>query len=101
MQRIPEPELMDEAEQAQAYAEPGTRVMVMDLLRPASVTAANDLVAQYAADAPQVLRQDFYRSLLAAYRPQEIVLQLSRAGLAPLDVQVVSERHWLVSGRLD
>lgn len=83
-----------------AYAGTGSRVMVMDLLRPASLAAASALAAQYAA-APDVLRRDFYNSLLAAYRPDEIVRQLQCAGLAQLEVGVISDRHWLVGGRLD
>ncbi len=82
------------------YASVGTKVLVMDLLRPQSESEAQDLVAQYAADAPQVLRKDFYNSLLAAYRPDEIKHQLQQAGLDKLTVQVVSDRHWQVVGRL-
>jgi cyclopropane fatty-acyl-phospholipid synthase-like methyltransferase len=81
-----------------AYAADGCRVLVMDLLRPDSPAAAEALVAQYAADAPPVLRQDFHNSLLAAYRPDEVAAQLARAGLEGLEVQVVSDRHWQVSG---
>jgi len=81
-----------------ARAEDACRVLVMDLLRPESPAAAEELVAQYAADAPPVLRQDFHNSLLAAYRPDEVEAQLARAGLEWLEVRVVSDRHWQVSG---
>ncbi len=82
------------------YSEPGTKVVVMDLLRPADTDAARFLVEQYAADAPDILRSDFYNSLLAAYRPDEIEAQLAEAGLNGLQVRVVSDRHWLVSGQI-
>lgn len=82
------------------YSEPGTKVMVMDLLRPADTEAAHSLVNQHAADAPEILRADFYNSLLAAYRPDEIEKQLDMAVLKALQVQVVSDRHWLVSGQI-
>lgn len=83
-----------------AYGDSGARVMVMDLLRPASVAAARALEQAYAADAPPVLRQDFFNSLLAAYRPEEVADQIQRSGLKGLAVDVISDRHWLVSGQL-
>ena len=81
-------------------AAPGAAVLVMDLLRPASTEAAQALVDAHAADAPGVLRRDFYHSLLAAYRPQEVLRQLQEAGLAGLALQPVSDRHWACWGRV-
>jgi cyclopropane fatty-acyl-phospholipid synthase-like methyltransferase len=80
---------------------PGTRVMVMDLCRPADRQAAQTLLERYAADAPTVLRHDFYHSLLAAYRVEEIKRQLTNAGLAMLEVKVVSDRHWMAVGLVE
>jgi trans-aconitate methyltransferase len=74
-------------------------VFVMDLLRPASADEARRLVDEYSAGEPDVLRRDFYNSLLAAYRPDEVRDQLTRAGLDELGVEVVSDRHWLVTRR--
>ncbi|MEX2516183.1 MAG: class I SAM-dependent methyltransferase [Gammaproteobacteria bacterium] len=81
------------------YAARGAPVCVMDLLRPASPAAAAALRDQYAADAPAVLQQDFYNSLLAAYSLDEVKLQLQSAGLSHLSAAVISDRHWLVTGR--
>lgn len=81
-------------------AKPGALILVMDLMRPASAAWAEALVATYAADAPEVLRNDFRSSLFAAFEPQEVVAQLREAGLGGLDVGVVSDRHLAVSGRL-
>ncbi len=81
-------------------AKPGALVLVMDLMRPASAGWAEALVATYMADAPEVLRSDFRNSLFAAFEPQEVVEQLRDAGLAELEVGVVSDRHLAVSGRL-
>jgi hypothetical protein len=47
-----------------------------------------------------VLRKDFRNSLFAAFEPREVVAQLRDAGLAGLDVGVVSDRHLAVLGRL-
>jgi len=81
-------------------AKPGAICLVMDLMRPASAGWAEALVATYAADAPEVLRNDFRNSLFAAFEPQEVVAQLREAGLEGLEVAVVSDRHLAVSGRL-
>lgn len=75
-------------------------VFVMDLLRPDSDTAVRHLVDRYATGEPVVLRRDFANSLRAAYRPDEIRAQLDAAGLAALTVEVVSDRHLIVWGRL-
>jgi hypothetical protein len=81
-------------------AKPGAICLVMDLMRPASAGWAEALVATYAADAPEVLRNDFRNSLFAAFEPQEVVAQLREAGLEGIEVRVVSDRHLAVSGRL-
>lgn len=75
-------------------------VMVMDLLRPGSEEEARALVEAYASEAPEILRRDFFNSLCAGYRPDEIRAQLERSGLAHFSVEVVSDRHVLVWGRL-
>ena len=83
----------------QARARPGAAVLVMDLMRPADEAAAQALVEQYAANEPEVLRRDFYNSLLAAFEPDEVRQQLALAGLGRLEVMAVSDRHLLVRGR--
>ncbi len=83
----------------QEYAAPGAPVFIMDLMRPATTQQAQQLVDEYAAGEPEVLRHDFYHSLLAAYTPQEVQQQLSVLAL-PLSVTVVSDRHLVVSGRM-
>lgn len=78
----------------------GCRVFVMDLLRPGDRATAEILVAQYAADEPPVLQNDFFHSLLAAYEEAEITAQLCRAGLS-LHVEAVSDRHVITWGDVD
>lgn len=79
-------------------AKPGAPVAVMDLLRPDSLDEAGQLAERYAVDAPEVLRRDFYHSLLAAYRPDEVRTQLAAAGLGHFQVVAVSDRHLLIWG---
>lgn len=81
-----------------AAAAPGAAVFVMDLFRPQSVVEAEQIVAQYAGSEPEVLRGDFLNSLLAAYRPAEIVQQLALAGMDFLQIETVSDRHLIVFG---
>ena len=81
-------------------AMPDGQVIVMDLVRPQSVLAADALVETYALDEPEVLRSDFRNSLLAAYTVDEVVDQLRVAGLDGLRVTMVSDRHLAVSGRV-
>jgi cyclopropane fatty-acyl-phospholipid synthase-like methyltransferase len=75
-------------------------IFVMDLLRPPSREAAERLVALHAAGAPDMLRRDFFNSLLAAFRPEEIRSQLVAAGLAGMQVEVASDRHLIAYGRI-
>lgn len=87
-------------ESIRAAVTPGGAVFVMDLMRPPSREAAAELVALHAADAPDVLRQDFFNSLLAAYRPDEVRSQLAIAGLSQLTVEIASDRHLIAYGRV-
>ena len=83
---------------AAACAGPGAPIFVMDLLRPASTEQARALVQQHADGAPELLRQDFYNSLLAAYREDEVADQLRSAGQSHLTVERISDRHLVVWG---
>ena len=79
---------------------PGAAVQVMDLARPHTEQDARALVDHYSGDEPEVLREDFYNSLLAAYTVGEIREQLQAAGLGHLGVEMCSDRHWIAGGRL-
>jgi ubiquinone/menaquinone biosynthesis C-methylase UbiE len=75
-----------------------TLVFVMDLMRPESRERVRELVERYASGEPEVLRADFHNSLLAAYRPSEIRDQLEEASLRHLEIEVASDRHFIVWG---
>lgn len=79
------------------YAAPGTRIVVMDLLRPASVDEARAMVQAYAADEPDILKRDFYQSLLAAFRMEEIAGQIAQADM-DLKIEQISDRHVFITG---
>ncbi len=79
---------------------PGAAITIMDLARPDCEAQAKMLVDSYSCDAPEILKQDFYNSLLAAYSPDEISIQLQQSGLGQLDLEIPSDRHWIVTGTL-
>ena len=81
------------------YAVHGAPVFVMDLFRPATVDRAKELVAMHAAGEPEVLRRDFFNSLLAAFELDEIDKQLKDSGLDMFSVEQISDRHMIVTGR--
>ncbi len=78
----------------------GSYVLVMDLLRPESPEAAQAIVDQYAANEPAILRRDFYNSLLAAFTEDEVAAQLAEMNLSRLLIDVIGDRHWVVSGKI-
>lgn len=81
------------------HAQRDAAVFVMDLTRPGSREEAARLVEEHAAGEPEILKRDFFNSLLAAYRPEEIAAQLARTGL-DLRIETVSDRHVAVFGRV-
>ena len=80
------------------FAAPGAPVFVMDLMRPDSEEQADSFTTLYAKNEPEVLKQDFYNSLLAAYTPQEVESQLQEAGIDSLKVETSGDRHLIVYG---
>ena len=82
------------------HAKTGTLVFITDLFRPASRARAKALVRKYSHAEPSILKRDFYNSLLAAFTPDEIMEQLAEAKLDQLCVQVVSDRHLMIYGRI-
>jgi len=85
--------------EVQRLGRPRAGVLVMDLCRPDSPSHARDLVETYAGGESPLLKRDFYNSLRAAFTPAEVARQLARQ-LPQLSCRVVSDRHWVVSGRL-
>jgi ubiquinone/menaquinone biosynthesis C-methylase UbiE len=87
-------------QQVQSLGQPGSFVFFRDLFRPASEAHARELVATHAGNESRLLQEEFYRSLLSAYTPQEIRRQLDDAGLSHLHVETVSDRHVDILGPL-
>ena len=79
---------------------PDTKILISDLLRPATPGQAEEIVEQNAANEAKILKEDFYNSLLAAYSLDEIHSQLTLADLKQIDLKQISDRHWQVAGTL-
>jgi len=76
----------------------GAPVLVMDLVRPDSPEEAQAIVDRHAAEEPEILRRDFYHSLLASFTEDEVAAQLAEMNMSRLMIDVVDDRHWVVSG---
>lgn len=81
-------------------ASPNATFFFRDLARPESEDEARAIVQRYASDESALLQEEFYRSLLAAYTPDEIRRQLDLAGLGMLEVAMATDRHVDVFGKL-
>jgi len=95
LHHLPDPQVLWQT--IKRSAKPGARVAVMDLLRPASREAAAALVETYASHEAEILRRDFYHSLLAAFTLEEIEAQLRETEL-PLRIEQISDRHVFIKG---
>lgn len=73
-------------------------VFVMDLRRPVNTDTARRLVDTYAAGESPVLRDDFYRSLCAAYTADEVRSQLAATKLEHFRIEPTGDRHLVVWG---
>ena len=80
------------------YATHQTAIYICDLMRPDSQGEAKLLVEEYARQEPEILRNDFYNSLLAAFTVDEVAAQLNTANLAGLKVEIISDRHLTIHG---
>jgi SAM-dependent methyltransferase len=98
LHHLPDPGVLWQT--AKDHATPGAPVLIMDLVRPESVSRAREIVEAYAGAEPAVLKKDFYNSLRAAFEPEEIRAQLAAAGLTTFAVERASDRHVIVWGRM-
>lgn len=97
LHHLPDPMIL--WQEAKRLGKPGAVVYVMDLIRPATPTAARAIVERVAPREDPILKADFYNSLCAAFTVTEVAEQIALAQLN-LAVQQVSERHMLIKGRL-
>jgi ubiquinone/menaquinone biosynthesis C-methylase UbiE len=82
-------------------AKPGALIFFRDLARPSSEADAAKIVSTYAGSETSLLREEYYRSLLSAYTVEEVRGHLDSAGLDGLSVEMVTDRHLDVFGRVN
>lgn len=95
LHHLPEPQVLWQT--INQGSQPKTKILLMDLMRPARLQQAQQLVKTYAANEPDILQHDFYHSLLAAFTVEEVQAQLNAADLA-LACRIISDRHFIVYG---
>jgi len=81
------------------YSKRGAPIMIMDIIRPGSKEEAGAIVEKYMGDESAILKKDFFSSLLAAYRVEEVQKQLRQANLVShLSIGMVSRIQMVVKG---
>jgi len=98
LHHLPDPEAV--WSEIKRLAAPGATVFLRDLARPCSETEARGIVETYSGDESELLKEEFYRSLLAAWTVEEVRSQLDATSFPTLTAEMVSDRHLQVSGRL-
>ena len=99
LHHLPEPQPL--WAEVRRIAKHGALVFFRDLLRPETPEAAHLLVEKHAGDASELLKEEFCRSLLAAFTPAEVRSQLDAGGLGSLSVAQVTDRHLDAWGHID
>ena len=97
LHHLPDPQVL--WSEVRRLGRPGAAVCVVDLCRPATPAAAQEIVERVSGAEHPLLKTDFYNSLCAAFTTAELREQLSVANL-PLAVSQLTERHLCVKGRL-
>jgi ubiquinone/menaquinone biosynthesis C-methylase UbiE len=97
LHHLPDPQILWQT--IKKHAKANIRIAIMDLLRPDTTDMAEIVVKTYAANEPDILKRDFYFSLLAAFTLDEIAQQIAEAGLS-LTMEQISDRHVFISGTL-
>jgi ubiquinone/menaquinone biosynthesis C-methylase UbiE len=97
LHHLPDPQVL--WNEVQRLGRPGAAVCVVDLCRPATAAAAHEIVERVSGGEHPLLKTDFYNSLCAAFRADEVRDQLTAAGLT-LTVSQLTERHLCVKGYL-
>ena len=87
-------------EEVKRVGKRGALVFFRDLARPATPADAYGIVDTYGGVGTEVMRREYYDSLLAAYTVDEVRAQLDEAGLEDVEVKMVTDRHWDAFGRL-
>ncbi|MFT3786189.1 MAG: class I SAM-dependent methyltransferase [Tepidisphaeraceae bacterium] len=98
LHHLPDPMVMWQA--VKRILVKGGTLFIRDLARPETPQVAQALVDLHAAGESKLLRDEFYRSFLAAFTVDEVKTQLRDAGLGHLSVRMSSDRHMDIYGQI-
>lgn len=73
-------------------------MFVIDLMRPSTREEAVLLTRNNVGGEPEILRLDFFNSLIASFTLEEVKCQLQAVGLDHLTTVAISDRHLMVHG---
>jgi len=82
------------------HAKPYASIFIMDLIRPTDEATVRFFSDEYAKDEPDILKDDFEKSLRAAFTIEEVQQQLNESGLKQLQAEQASDRHMIIFGTL-
>jgi ubiquinone/menaquinone biosynthesis C-methylase UbiE len=100
LHHLPDPALFwEELKRLVQLNRQATGIFIMDLFRPKSKEKGKQIVEAVSKDEADILKNDFYYSLLASFSIDEIQDQLKEAKMN-LKVDKVSERHMVIKGLL-
>ena len=88
-------------EEIRRVCKPGGIVLIRDLSRPLTPEASWDIVEKYSGTEPQLLKDLFFHSLKASFTVAEVGEHLAQTSLHGLEVNMCSDRHWEVSGKIE
>jgi len=81
--------------EAERLSKESTTIYLMDLLRPDSIEDAKQIVETVASNEPDVLKMDFYNSLLAAFTIDEIKQQIGNTSFN-YHIEKLGDRHFII-----
>ena len=81
------------------YSKPDTIIYLMDFTRPRTVKLAKQIIRKHCKNEPEIFKKDCYNSLLASFRPQEIISQMNQCQLSKLNFAIVSKYQFAVWGQ--
>lgn len=93
LHHIPDPN--DFWHEVERLSNDSTSIYVMDLFRPESKDEAKRIVENVSPNEPEILKADFYNSLLAAFTVNEIKKQLKKTRFN-YHIDILGDRHFII-----
>lgn len=78
-----------------SFSDINTYIFIMDLIRPKNKDAAKNIVEKISGNEPEILKTDFYNSLLASYTIKEVEYMLKNKNFA-YEINPAGDRHFIL-----